>query len=332
MSKQSGFQLETDKLSSDSLLRNHYYDLDKPGSFSGVNSFYRGLKEHNINIKKDLVKKWLQAQDTYTLHKPIIKKFKRVRYMTSGIDYIWQIDLIDIRGMSRMNKGYKYLFTCIDTFSKFAWVKPLKTKKAEESLKVFIEILNESKREPKKVHADQGLEFQAISQFLKKKNIVFYHINSDTKACIVERFNRTLKTKMFRKLTSQESRYKTKYIDFLDQLVDSYNNTYHRSIGTKPRLVTKKNSLKIWSKMYEYDLESESYNESTKIKFKIGDKVRITKKKNIFEKGYTVGWRKEFFIINRIILKEVPLYELKDQKNIILDAKFYESEIQKIES
>ena len=136
---------------------------------------------------------------------------------------------------------------------------------------------------------------------------------------------------MFRKLTSQESRYKNKYIDFLDKLVDSYNNTYHRSIGTKPRLVTEKNSLQIWSKMYKYDLDSESYNESTKIKFKIGDKVRITKKKNIFKKGYTVGWRKEFFIINRVILKEVPIYELKDQQNIILDAKFYESEIQKIE-
>jgi hypothetical protein len=118
MSNKNGTHLATDH--NNDLLRNHYYDLDKPGSFSGINSFYRGLKEQHINIKKDLVKKWLQAQDTYTLHKPIMKKFKRVRYMTSGIDYIWQIDLIDIRGMSRMNKGFKYLFTCIDTFSKFA--------------------------------------------------------------------------------------------------------------------------------------------------------------------------------------------------------------------
>ena len=171
MSIKPGPQLAPDHISD--LLRNHYYDLDKPGSFSGINSFYRSIKEHHINIKKDLVKKWLQAQDTYTLHKPIIKKFKRVRYMTSGIDYIWQIDLIDIREMSQMNKGFKYLFTCIDTFSKFAWVKPLKTKKKEESLKVFIEILNESKREPKKVHADQGLEFQENYSISEKKEHSF---------------------------------------------------------------------------------------------------------------------------------------------------------------
>ena len=317
-----------DKTQIHKILKNHFSKISKPGSFSGINSFIRGLKESKINVKRSQVIDFLQSEDSYTLHKPVKKKFKRNRYIVNGIDDTFQIDLIDLSNISKYNDNYKYLFTCIDVFSKYSWVKPLKTKKAEESLKVFLEILSEG-RKPSKIHADQGNEFNGIKKYSKENEINFYSTFSDTKACVVERFNRTLKTIMFRKITHQQNNHR--YLDFLPKIVKTYNNTYHSTIKTKPNLVDKKNELQIWSQMYNYDLSDENKNvQSINFRFQIDDAVRITNPKNIFAKGYTQNWNREIFIINKKIPRQQPVYELRDQQGNMIQGKFYESELQKV--
>ena len=142
------------------------------------------------------------------------------------------------------------------------------------------------------------------------------------KASIVERFNRTLKERMWRYFTYSKD---YKYIDILDDLVNSYNNTYHRSIKCIPNSVNKKNSAQVFLNLY-------GYNNDNKITFKysIGDHVRLAKNKRMFEKGYTNNWTREIFIINKQIINQQPTYEIKDLNDEIILGKFYEKEIQKI--
>jgi hypothetical protein len=99
--------------------------------------------------------------------------------------------------------------------------------------------------------------------------------------------------------------HKKRYLDVLDKLVESYNNSYHRSIKTKPILVNKNNEKKVFVNLYGYNID-EHDNTEVKIKFKPGTYVRIVKAKSIFEKGYTAKWSDKIYIIKEIIA-QVPI-------------------------
>ncbi|GFY29336.1 uncharacterized transposon-derived protein F54H12.3 [Trichonephila clavipes] len=105
--------------------------------------------------KKD-VKHWLSQKDAYTLHKPVRHKFQRNRVFVSDIDRQFQADLVDMQSLAEFNKGYKYLLTCIDLFSKFAWAVPLKDKFGK-SVKSGLEIIFKE-RKPKVLQTDAGYE------------------------------------------------------------------------------------------------------------------------------------------------------------------------------
>ena len=151
-----------------------YYNPTQPGSYSGFSSF-----EIYIDIPKGIVKNWLLDQDTYNLHRPIRKKFKRNRIIVSGIDDTWQADLIDLQNFSKENNGFKYLLTVIDVFSKYAWVFPIQNKTNKAIISSFQKIFQ--KRRPKKIHTDQGQEFvgKECQKFFKDHGISFYTLNSN---------------------------------------------------------------------------------------------------------------------------------------------------------
>ena len=104
-----------------------------PVAFTSPLALYREAKKHYPSLTFCQVKTWLQSKDTYTLHKPVRYNFLRNRVIVTAFDGQWQADLVDISSLARFNKGYKFLLTCIDVFSKFAWVVPLKNK-TDESL------------------------------------------------------------------------------------------------------------------------------------------------------------------------------------------------------
>lgn len=135
-----------------------------------------------------------------------------------------------------------------------------------------------------------------------------YSTENEEKSCVVERWNRTMKEKMFKYLSANSTR---RYIDILDKLVNIYNNTKHSSIKMTPAIASeKKNENLAWMKLYS--LRSQKYgNEAIhqiKPKFAVGNIVRITKKKTIFEKGYTPRWTEEIFTILQVHYTDPPTY------------------------
>lgn len=295
-----------------------YTNPSFPGAFSGLENFYRNLKTPNIS--KLSVKQSLP--ETYSLHFPSRKKFKRSKFIVKGIDDTWQADLVDMHSYATRNKNFKFILTVIDVFSKYAWAIPIKNKTGKEVTQAFEKIFLE--RLPRKIHADKGLEFHnsIFKNLLKKHNIELYSTNSEMKAAIVERFNRTLKEKMWRMFTHSR---KFKFIEHLADLVDNYNNSYHRSIKTKPILVSKANEYDVWLNLYGCISDS-----PINIQFKEGDLVRVSLKKNQFEKGYTRNWSKEVFKIAKVLPQDPPKYILEDLNQTEIVGKFYNQELQKI--
>ena len=186
---------------------------------------------------KKEVREWLQSQDTYTLHKPTRRRFPRRQVVVYGIDHQWQADLVDLAKLCSYNKGFKYLLTCIDVLSRYAWVVPLKDKTGK-TLKDAFHVIFKSGRRPIRLQTDKGTEFtnRVFQKFLKEHDVHFYTTyNEETKASIVERFNRTLKTKMWKYFAHRET---LTYVEVLSEMVASYNHTVHRTIGIPPAEVT----------------------------------------------------------------------------------------------
>ena len=144
--------------------------------------------------------------------------------------------------------------------------------------------------------------------------------NAETKASVVERFNRTLKTRMWRYFTKHQT---WRYIDVLPDLVRSYNNTPHRSIGMAPSNVNAKNQEKVWQRMYGHDGKGVP-------KLHVSDRVRVSKYKRTFQKGYETNWSEEMFTIHEVHPSDPPVYRLRDDLGEVLDGTFYELELQKV--
>ena len=238
--------------------------------------------------------------------------------------HVTQTGTSPLQEKSRYCWGYRYLLVCIDVFSKFVWVIPLKTKTGPALVTAFKKIL-ESGRKPQKIQTDQGTEFfnKHFKDLMKEEEIQLYNTYNETKASVVERVIRTLKTRMRRYFTAKKT---MRYIDVLQDLVDSYNKSKHRSIQKKPINVTQKNEREVWHTLYG---EREK-KEPVKYKFEIGDQVRISKMKRTFEKGYLPNFSKEIFTVSQQIPRRPPVYKLKDYDQEELSGTFYNEELQKV--
>ena len=298
-------------------MESSYYHLVAPGSYGGVSKF-----QPKGYTKKE-VKEWLQTQDPYTLHKPTRRRFPRRQVIVYGIDHQWQADLVDVAKLASYNKGFKYLLTCIDVLSRYAWVVPLKDKTGK-SLKEAFQVLFKSGRHPIRLQTDRGTEFtnRVFQKFLKENDVHhFSTYNDETKASIVERFNRTLKSKMWKYFTHREV---LTYEDVLPDLVESYNRTYHRTIGMAPSEVTWANQTTVSKRLYGRK------GPKTSCKFVAGDRVRLSKARRTFKKGYLPNWTEELFTIVKCIETRPPVYVVKDDHGEILEGTFYTEELQKV--
>ena len=211
---------------------------------------------------------------------------------------------MDISSLARFNKGYKLLLTCIDVFSKFAWVVPLKNNSEESLVNGFQSILDLG-QSLEKLQTDKGTEFlnRNFQSFLKEKNIHFFTTNNELKASVVEHFNRTLKTHMWKYFTAKNTLV---YIDILQDIVHGYNNSYHRSIGQAPASVSLLSVGQVRRKVY-----GNSWAKPIReLKFKLGVQVRISKSHRTFKKVYLPSWTQEIFTVTKIIPRVPPVYWL----------------------
>ena len=248
-------------------------------------------------------------------HKPIIRKFNKRKVYSQFKDNIWGIDLADMQSLSRKNKGLKYLLCAIDLYSKYAFVIPLKDKKGITIVNTFNKIIKQSNRKPNKIWVDQGGEFynNVFEKWLSDNDINMYSTYNEGKSVVAERFIRTLKNKLYKHMTATG---KNVYYDVLDDAVNKYNNTKHSTIKMKP--IDVKNNKRVYI---------DEHNEKDS-KFKVGDRVRISRYKNIFAKGYDPNWSSEIFVdkINDTVIYTYNLKDLNDEEIIV---SFYDKELQK---
>lgn len=266
-------------------------------------------------VKKEIV------DEIYRLPR---RNFLRRKTKMVGIDNMWQMDLSDLQKLSKYNKGYRYLLCIIDTFSRFAFVEPIKTKTGKEITAVFEKLIERTKRKPKLIHVDRGTEFfnSTFLNFLKRNDIHMYSTTTIMKASIVERFQRTFKTLMWKYFAYNGS---YNYVKILQTLVDKYNNSPHRSLGfLKPTQVNKRNEKKLLDTVFK---QPKIFKAG---KFKLNDMVRIVDRRHIFEKGYEANYSTAIFYISKI-QKTFPIsYKITDKNTgQTLDKIFYEPELQK---
>ena len=185
------------------------------------------------------------------LHKPVIKKFNKIKVYSQFKDNIWGVDL----------------------YSKYAFVIPLKDKKGISITNGFNKIIKQFKRKPNKTWVDQGSEFynRVFKKWLSDNDIIMYSTFNEGKSVVVERFIKTLKNKLYKHMTASSKN--VYYV--LDDVVNKYNNTKHSTIKMKP--IDVKNNERVYI---------DEHNEKDS-RFKVGDRVRLSKFKNIFAKGYT---------------------------------------------
>ena len=232
-------------------------------------------------------------------------------------DNIWGVDLADMQLISKYNKGIRYHLCVIDLLSKYAWVVSLKDKKGTTIVNVFQSISNNLKRKPNKIWVDQGSEFYNthFKKWLKDNNIEKYATHNGGKSVVAERFIRTLKNKIYKHMTAISENV---CFEVLNDIVDKYNNAYHKTIKMKP-LNVKNDSFA------EYNEES---NEKDP-KFKVADHARISKYKNIFAKGYAPNWSEEIFVVKKLKSTVPWTYVISDLNGEEIVGSFYEKELQK---
>ena len=230
------------------------------------------------------------------LHKPIKRNFRKRRVIAHNVDDIWCSDLVDMQKLSKWNKGYKYLLMVLDIFSKYGWIIPLETKTGLEVSKALESIFKKDK--PKMLRVDKGKEYynKNVLDLLAKNKITIYSTENEEKSSVCERWNRTIKEKMYKRFMMQNN---TVYIDILPKILSSYNKSKHRSIGMTPVQGRQpKNYGKVYFSLYG-DLGVNSENREPE--FRVSDTVRISKyKRKTFDKGYTPNWTEEVFIVDEI--------------------------------
>ena len=301
----------------DQKLKTIFYDPKNPAGFASIAKL---AKESGYSKAK--VKTWLKAQPTYTLHRQARKRYPTRKYIVHDIDEQWQADLADVSQLASHNQGNHFILTVVDIFSRFAWAKPLKNKSGKVVAKAFEEIFQEG-RIPQRIQTDDGREFfnRDVGALFRQHNIEHFSLDDHKKAAIAERFNRTIKRKLWQYFTMST---KFKWTDELQNFVHSYNHSKHRTLGCKPADVGPHNISEIREKVFTRLPPSKA-----KGNVKVGDKVRVSKMKSVFEKGYLPTYTEEIFTVESINRKTWPTtYKLKDYQGEVLKGSFYREEIE----
>jgi hypothetical protein len=269
-------------------------------------------------------KEEFMKQLTKELHKPVKKMFPKLKVRVPHKDHTWSMDLVDMTLWADYNDGNKFILNIIDIWTRYAWSVPLQRKTAKDVLDAFKQVIADSGRQPEKIWVDEGTEFynQQMTRYLAVNNIVRYSTQGQHKACMVERLNRTLKTKMWREFTEFQT---NNWVSRQESLLYWYNHKEHTGIGNRTPY-----------SMSEYPDDEVRLDVCIgpvmrEPKFKLRDVVRISRAKGIFEKGYVANWSQEQFTIIRRRMgscDEPPVYYLRDHQMNDIKGLFYEEELQ----
>ena len=274
-------------------------------------------------LVKNVSKEHVQLVDE--LFKRAVKNFQRRRVEIRSINDLFQSDLCDMYLYKDENRNYRYILLVINCFSKYCYARGLVTKSAVEVTKAMESILRDiSARNEhiKLLHTDAGTEYlnTSFKNLMKKHNIKLYQTYTHLKAQMAERLIRTLRRKFSQLFMLQGS---TNWIDRLQDVIDEYNSTVHSKIKMKPVDVNKENEKMVYNRAYR-----RLFINRKPRKFKVGQYVRVSKYKRLFEKEHTNSFSFEPFQIHQIKNTFPPTYILNDLDGNIIKGGFYEQELQ----
>jgi len=305
------------------LLKRSYCNLNNPGSFAGVSGFIRNTVP---TARRQEAAQALSSLPTYTYFRNSRRRFPRRQTFVPCLGNQFQADLIDVRKYKHHNSGVSYILTCIDVFSRYAYMVPIKNKRAPTVISAFKLVFKTAKRFPTYVQTDMGREFLAKScqEYFQKNAIRHFYTGSPMKCAVLERLHRTLKERLSRWMHFTGSK---SYLKALEKILRNYNRSYHRSIKMCPSEVNKQNEVDVFINLYGDQNKPRS---STKPRFQINDRVLLAREKDIFEKGASSSWYNEVFTVDVVQETDPVTYLLKDSRGRCVHGAVYDQEIQKI--
>jgi len=259
------------------------------------------------------------------LHAPAYKPKEQRKVFTTGIDDCWGLDLMEMTTFSAENDGYNYVLVVEDIFSRFCWCVPLKTKKAQETWEALASVLAKVQEPPLRLWTDQGGEFynDLWKKKLKALKILHYTTFSPVGVSCVERLIRTLKNRMW---VMMEEAGSYRWLGILPGIVRDYNHSVHSALKMTPtqgRLVA--NEPALWKHQYAEPV----FVSTPPPKLSVGDWVRVSIVKGVFERGYHANWSYQPYQIAEVLHGDPVMYRIAERDGTVLAGSFYESELQK---
>jgi transposase InsO family protein len=308
-------------------LKEIYFDTKSPAAYAGVDRVHKEIKKTFPTTTIDEVREFLQGQSTYTLYRPNIKRFQRLKTVPSGLNTDWQADLAMFDTLYKNNDGYKYLLVCIDVLSRKIYGAPVKSKSPHHVKEGFKKIFEKAKTRPLKIYTDRGLEFQAreMIKFFEDNDIIKLVVYTpETHAGVVERANKTIKLRLYRYFHKNKTH---RWVDAIDKIINGINNSVNRTIGVKPNDVTYKNAQELRERVF-----GDAFESRRGPRFEEGDLVRMSKDKGVFGRSFHPSYTMEIFKIKTVKLSNPPHYKIQDLKGNDIKGVFYEQDLSKIKA
>lgn len=319
-----------------------YETPGNPEAFSGINNV--AIQNRVSNETAALA---LSESESYGLHRQYRRPARKNPYFTMYRRQQCQLDLVDISQLRADNRGYSYLLILIDCFSRKVWLRPVTHKSGEAVVQAMTSIFREMGELPEQIVCDRGREFVngSFQDFLASRNVRLVHPNSEMKASIVERANKSLQSLIYKYMdVLPETRT---YYGALRAVLHTYNNRPHRSIAkltpNQAELEVHKNTVasalrQHYSKaipeksIVKYQHGKSLEEARAEPKFKIGDTTRIKTGYGLaFPRGYEEQFSRELFRVKGIRRRmPIPMYELwslNDQD--VIEGSTYKEELQR---
>lgn len=311
-------------------LRRRYIKLGDGGSYMSPRLFYDSLKrEGKYKFTLDQIKSFVSSRYFYTLQRQVNRRFRRLPVISSHIGYLHEIDVMFLTGYDPDSK-LNYVIGMIDTFSRLCYFEPVSAIKERYYVPAVSKLI-ERFGNVSRLRGDRGKEMQSegFKALMKEKNIKFYEAdNKDTKACLIERRFKDLRSILGKIMTKNRSLSWAKYLPDIEQTL---NNTMNTATLKVPSQVTDDDEYEIW-----YNLRYRNYHKrkhiATDFSHEINTPVRIVGFRHKFMRASDATFTNQYYLISgRTIKNDIEIYYLKDLNNKPLDSFYYAAEIQSIQ-
>ena len=310
------------------MMEEAYSNLKLPSGLSSISKLYTHMKKTNKKIKKSEVKSFLASKDSYTLHRKTRNRFSRRKFLVKQSGIILMGDVCYMNPYEKENTPY--LLVLMDMYSRFLTVFPLVSLKSSHVCSILDNFFQNSIYKYQKFFTDEGVEFvnKQVKNLYVKHNIHWYTTYSKSiKVSPVERVILTLKNKIKRFITHYNNE---KYLDVLDDIVNTYNSTPHRGLNGKLPLDI--HLMINWEdiKTFSQTLYRSHFTKTKSVGGLLQKNlvVRIPVVRNLFSRAIHVCNTSELFRIKNVNINHVPVtYTLEDLEGNEILGIFYREEL-----